>query len=130
MSFANAHSQRLKALHKVKHVLQGEDPTILLLARNQETGAIDVELASLSTQWSKSRVRPEFLGSGNDEVMTFVEVFEVSESLPAALAGLVAAVRHGTELFKVKINAKPSGLQRYWRFEIMSVEESPAEVVT
>lgn len=123
MSFANAHLARLKALHRVKHVLQGEDATILLLKLDSATRGL-VELASIDTGWSKTRIRPDFFGSENDQLVTFVEAFEIAESLlDAETANLVAGVRHGSRQYRVKIAAAPDGLQRYWRLQIVSVEE-------
>lgn len=124
--FAKAHLARLKALHRVKHKLTGEETTIALLSRNATTGAMDNEVASLDTGWSKTRIRPEFQLGANDQVATFIEAFEIAEDLiDLEIADQIAAVKHGQDLYTVTINAKPNGLQRYWRFQIQSVETIP-----
>jgi hypothetical protein len=122
-AFAQAHKARLNALHKVKHRLTGEDTSISLLSRNETTGAMDNEIASFDSGWSKARIRPDFLPGANDGVATFVEAFEIAEDfLDQESADQVAAVKHGLDLYSVKIMAKPNGLQRFWRLQIMSVE--------
>lgn len=121
--FAEAHKARLDALHLVRHQMTGEETTISLLSRNDTTGGMDNEIASLDSGWSKTRIRPDFQLGANDQVATFIEAFEIAEDLiDQETADQVAAVRHGNDLYTVTINAKPNGLQRFWRFQIMTVE--------
>lgn len=114
MSLATAYEKAFEAKRKLFHQAQGEDGSITLFERNQATGAIDSEVVSLDSSWYKRRTKTA--------IGEFVENFYVAESqIEESDVERVCLVTHGTKNYKVKLAAKPSGLQRYYVFEIQSV---------
>lgn len=114
MGISVAYEKAFEAKRKLFHKAQGEEGSITLLERNQTTGAIDSEVTTLETAWYKRR--------GKTAIGEFVESFYVAENnLEESDADKVCLVTHGTKNYKVKLAAKPSGLQRYYIFEIQPV---------
>lgn len=112
--FAKAFEKGLEAKRKILHVRQDESGSIILKGRNQTTGALDVVVATISESWSKRRTKLALGG--------FVEMFHVAEAkLTDSQAEATAMVTHGTKNYKVQLSAKPSGVQRYYVFEIQPV---------
>lgn len=117
--------RRLEALRRVRHALQGEEPSILLLKRDL-TNAL-VELISVDQSWAYadraadgSRLPPS--------VMFELQIAE--EMISVAELNQVAAVKHGQQVFQIVTVApgepgifKPSGLDRFWRFWLAPLEE-------
>jgi|SRR5262245_36683366 len=120
-----SHLQRLNALHRIRHALQGEEPTITLLKRGTLNAL--VELISLDTGWTYSdrekdgsRLHPSAMFELQiaEELITSSEVYQT------------VAVQHGTQRFSIaRITPgepgifPPAGLQRYWRFWLAPLEE-------
>lgn len=114
MSISIAFEKAFEAKRKLFHKQQGEADTITLKARNQTMGAVDNEITTLSESWYKERIKTA--------IGEFVENFYVAETkIDALQVDAVCLVTHGTKNYKVKLAAKPSGLQRYYVFEIQPV---------
>lgn len=122
-----AHMQRLEALRRVRHVLQGEEGTITLLKRNATNKL--VPLLSIDRGWTYSdqdanggRVPPQ--------VMVELQVAEELLTLDDVKQG--AAWEHGIRRFHIVAISEgepgiflPTGLHRFWRFWLAPLEETP-----
>lgn len=113
-AIAKAYERGFEARRRIFHEGQGEEGSITLFERNQTTGAIDLTVVTLDDSWYKRRTKTA-LGE-------FIEGFYVAESkLVTSEVDRVCLVKHGDKSFKVKLAAEPSGLQRYYVFEIQPV---------
>lgn len=120
-----SHKKRLDALRKVRHVLQGEEGTIVLLKRDV-TNAL-VELLSIDSAWSygDKDVDGRTL---HPAVMFELQIAE--EMITIDNVKHTTAVQHGTQRFQiVQVSPgepgifPPSGLYRFWRFWLAPLEE-------
>lgn len=120
---AIAHLQRLKALHRIKHVAQGEAAALVLLGRNAGTGALDVEVLTIAEAWAMD----DRDASGNRLPPEVRYELQVAESLLSAthLAQTVA-LRHGAVVYKILAPTPfaPWGLHRFWRIWISPAEDA------
>lgn len=121
----HAHFQRLEALRRVRHVLQGEDGSITLLKRNATTNAL-IELLSIDQGWTYGD-REANGGRLPPSVMFELRIAE--ELIKAADVKQIAAVRHGGQVFQIVAIAPgepgifpPAGFQRFWRFWLAPLE--------
>jgi hypothetical protein len=120
-----AHMQRLEALRRVRHVLQGEDPSISLLRRGP--GNAPTELLSVDRAWTYSdrdadgdRLPPAVMFEVQmaEALITIDDVYQT------------AWIDHGQQRFQiVQVSPgepgifPPKGLKRFWRFWIAPLEE-------
>jgi hypothetical protein len=117
--------QRLEALRRVRHELQGEESSISLLKRDA-TNAL-VELASIDAGWTYGD-REKDGGRLHPAVMFELQIAE--ELITSAEVYQTVAVQHGQQRFSIaRITPgepgifPPAGLQRYWRFWLAPLEE-------
>jgi hypothetical protein len=119
-----AHFQRLEALRRVRHLLQGEEPSISLLKRDA-TNAL-VSLLSIDSGWTYSDADAN--GSRlPPQVMFELQIAE--ELIVIDDVKQTAGVQHGQQRFHiVQISAgepgifPPTGLRRFWRFWLAPLE--------
>jgi hypothetical protein len=121
------HLQRLEALRRVRHVLQGEDPSISLLKRDS-TQAL-VEAVSVDRGWTYTD-RDSSGGRLPPQVMFELQIAE--EMIGREDVDQTAAIQHGEQIFEIVQLApgepgifRPAGLQRFWRFWLAPLEELP-----
>jgi hypothetical protein len=114
MSVAGAHKRRLKALHRIRHVRQGEPDTVKLLRHSTVTGGLEVFLI-ISEGWTKSRL--------SNGIGGFIDGFEIAEDLlTPAQAQEVHALRYNDREYRIDVKVAPEGLNRYWFLQIRPVE--------
>lgn len=114
-SLAKVHQKRLQILHKVTHVKQGESASLYLMRLNAENEIKTVY--TFTSFWRKTQIRAELGG--------FVDVIEVAENatINAQIAIGVHGLGHGSTFYKVQVRNAPNGLNRYWQFTILAVEQ-------
>lgn len=121
------HFQRLEALRRVRHALQGEEPSISLLKRDSTNKL--VPLLSIDSGWTYSdtdangsRLPPQVMFELQiaEELVTIEEVKQI------------AGVEHGIRRFRIAVVSEgepgiflPTGLHRFWRFWLALSEETP-----
>jgi hypothetical protein len=115
------HTQRLEALRRVRHVLQGEEASIVLLKREPGANALS-ELLSVDRSWAYDDADSR----GNKlppEVMFELQIGE--DLLTADDLKQAVAIKHGAQLFQIVRPSPfaPVGFQRYWRFWLAPAEE-------
>jgi hypothetical protein len=121
-----AHGKRLETLRRVRHLLQGEEPTIVLQKRDSSSQEL-VDLISVETAWSYTD--REMDGSRlHPAVMYEMQIAEESITLDDVYQ--TAAVRHGQRRFQiVQVSPgepgifPPVGTNRFWRFWLAPLEE-------
>lgn len=115
------HAQRLEALRQVRHVLQGEEPSILFLKREPGTNALS-ELLSVDKSWTYDGAD----AIGNKLPPDVLFELQVAETLisPDDLKQ-AAAVQHGSKIFQILRPSPfaPTGFARFWRFWLAPAEE-------
>jgi hypothetical protein len=114
----NAHFQRLEALRRVRHVLQGEAGLISFLRRDATNKL--VEMFSVDQGWV-------FLDRDKDGdrlpsgVRFELQVAEMSIGLDTAEQA--RAIQHGSQRFKIVDRFEPENLARFWRFWVADLEK-------
>lgn len=118
------HMSRLKALHRVRHVLQGEDASITFLKRNASNKL--VELLAIDQAWTYGDTSATG-GRLPPQVMFELQVAE--ELITSAEIKQTAGVQHGAQRFQiVQVSAgepgifPPTGINRFWRFWLAPLE--------
>jgi hypothetical protein len=121
------HLRRLDALHRVRHVLQGESGTITLLKRDATTGAINVPVVSVDRGWTYGDRDAE--GRALPPHVRF-ELWVAEELITRAEVAQGMAWQHGAQVFQIARAGlgepgifQPSGFNRFWRFWITPLEE-------
>lgn len=120
------HFQRLEALRRVRHVLQGEEGSISLRKRDSATNEL-VELRSIDRGWTYS----DRAADGSALPPSVMFELQVAEELIAREdISQTAGVQHGQQRFQiVQVSPgepgifSPAGLQRFWRFWLAPLEE-------
>lgn len=123
-TLTQAHMRRIEAMRRVRHELQGEDPSISLLKRG--TGSALVEFLPIDQGWAYGD-RAADGGRLPPSVMFELQVAE--EMITADQIVQVAAVQHGQQIFQIVAIAlgepgifRPTGIQRFWRFWLAPLE--------
>jgi hypothetical protein len=116
-----AHTRRLEALHRVRHILQGEDPSIVFLQRTPGTNALSQSL-TISQNWTYTD-----RDASGDKLPPEVR-FELQVAEPLftkANLQQTVAVQHGQKIFRIVRPSpfEPTGFQRFWRFWLAPAEE-------
>lgn len=124
-TLTQAHFQRLEALRRVRHVLQGEEPSISLLKRGASNAL--VELLSIDTGWTYGDT--DARGRALPPSVMF-ELWVAEELITRAQIKQVAAVQHGAQRFGIVQFSPgepgifmPTGFNRFWRFWLAPLEE-------
>lgn len=121
-----SHLRRLEALHRVRHVLQGEEGTISLRKRDATTNEL-VELLLIDRGWTYG----DRAADGSTLPPQVMFELQVAEELIAKEdINQVAAIQHGQQRFKIVQLAPgepgifvPTALDRFYRVWIAPLEE-------
>jgi len=121
------HTLRLNALHRVRHVLQGEEPSISLLKRGTANELI--ELIPIDSGWTYGDAAA---GGGRLPPQVMFELQIAEELLTMDVVKQVAAVEHGAQRWHIVQVSQgepgifpPTGINRFWRFWLAPLEETP-----
>jgi hypothetical protein len=114
----------LEALHRVRHVLQGENPSIEFLRRDPGTPSTNALSLLLSVNQGWTYADRDASGEKLPEGVLFE--LQVAELLfTEANLQQTAAVRHGQKIFRIVRPSpfEPTGFRRFWRFWLAPAEE-------
>jgi hypothetical protein len=119
-----AHMQRLEALRRVRHVLQGEQPSITLLKRDATNQL--VPLLSIDSGWAYS---DSDANGGRLPPQVMYELQVAEERLTMADVKQMAGWQHDLRRFHIVQISEgepgifpPTGFCRFWRFWLAPLE--------
>jgi hypothetical protein len=116
--------QRLEALRRVRHVLQGEQPSISLLKRDA-TNTL-VSLLPIDSGWAYTDTD---VNGGRLPPQVMYELQIAEELLTMADVKQIAAIQHDQRRFHIVQISEgepgifpPTGFHRFWRFWLAPLE--------
>ncbi len=114
------HFRRLEALRHVRHLLQGEEPTITML-EHQPTDNSLADYLTIEKGWNYDTWTADGLRLPAD-VQFELQIAE--QWLTSIDIGKIVAIRHGEKQFQIMQPSPfaPTGLHRFWRFWLTTSE--------